>query len=84
MPVASVDRRIRLLDVKSGKCEKTIVEHVGSVKSVFTDETRGFILSGSYDTTIRYIFPPKFLIICSCLNILFLAVYILFYCLLFL
>lgn len=55
VPVASVDRRIRLLDVKSGKCEKTIVEHVGSVKSVCTDEARGFVLSGSYDTTVRYI-----------------------------
>ncbi|XP_065065479.1 F-box and WD repeat domain containing protein 10B-like [Rhopilema esculentum] len=54
VPVASVDRRIRLLDVKSGRCEKTIVEHVGSVKSVCTDETRGFVLSGSYDTTIRF------------------------------
>ena len=56
VPVASIDRRIRLLDVKSGKCEKTIVEHVGSVKSVCTDEKRGFVLSGSYDTTIRYVF----------------------------
>ena len=56
VPVASIDRRIRLLDVKSGKCEKTIVEHVGSVKSVYTDESRGFVLSGSYDTTIRYIY----------------------------
>jgi len=54
VPVASIDRRIRLLDVKSGKCEKTIVEHVGSVKSVYTDESRGFVLSGSYDTTIRF------------------------------
>ena len=55
VPIASIDRRIRLLDVKSGKCEKTIVEHVGSVKSVYTDEKRGFVLSGSYDTTIRYV-----------------------------
>eukprot|EP00794_Sanderia_malayensis_P008816 gene8816-9761_t len=48
-----MDRRIRLLDVKSGRCEKTITEHVGSVKSVCTDESRGFVISGSYDTTIR-------------------------------
>ena len=30
------------------------MEHVGSVKSVYTDENRGFVLSGSYDTTVRY------------------------------
>ena len=29
---------------------------MGSVKSVYTDESRGFVLSGSYDTTIRYIY----------------------------
>ena len=56
VPVASRDRRIRLLDVTSGRCEKLIVEHAGSVKSVYADESMGCVLSGSYDTSIRYVF----------------------------
>ena len=53
MPIASFDRRIRMLDVKSGRCEKTISEHVGSVKSVYANEEKGMVLSGSFDTSIR-------------------------------
>lgn len=52
--VGSSDRRVRLLNTRTGRTEKIIKGHAGSVKSLLIDEKRGFVLSGSYDTSIRY------------------------------
>ena len=53
--VGSSDRRVRLLHVTTGRSEKTIKGHAGSVKCLLISEKRGFVLSGSYDTSIRWV-----------------------------
>ena len=50
----SSDRKIRLLDLATGRTDKNISGHAGSVKCLYISEKRGFVLSGSYDTSIRY------------------------------
>lgn len=52
--VGSSDRRVKLINISTGRIEKIIRGHSGSIRSVFVNEKRGFILSGSYDTSIRY------------------------------
>ena len=49
----SLDRRVRLTDASTGKCERIIQGHAGSVRCVYVSETRGILLSGGYDTSIR-------------------------------
>ncbi|XP_078658550.1 F-box and WD repeat domain containing protein 10B-like [Branchiostoma floridae x Branchiostoma belcheri] len=52
--LGSVDRKVRILDVMSGREHRTpITGHAGSIKCVYISEERGFVLSGSYDTTVR-------------------------------
>lgn len=49
----SFDRRVRLMDASTGKCERIIQGHAGSVRCVYVSEKRGIVLSGGYDTSIR-------------------------------
>ncbi|XP_028417318.1 CMT1A duplicated region transcript 1 protein-like [Dendronephthya gigantea] len=51
--VGSSDRRVRLVNASTGRTEKIIKGHSGSVRSLLINEKRGFVLSGSYDTSIR-------------------------------
>lgn len=53
--VGSSDRRVRLLHANTGRSEKVIKGHAGSIKCLLISEKRGFVLSGSYDTSIRYV-----------------------------
>ena len=52
--VGSSDRKVRLVNTSTGRCEKVIKGHSGSIRSLLINEKRGFVLSGSYDTSIRY------------------------------
>lgn len=49
----SYDRRVRLIDAATGKIERTIQGHAGSIRCVYVSEERGIVLSGGYDTSIR-------------------------------
>lgn len=49
----SSDRRVRLLNASTGRVEKIIQGHAGSVRCLCISEKRGVVLSGSYDTSIR-------------------------------
>ena len=49
----SYDRRVRLIDASTGKCERTIQGHAGSIRCVYVSEERDIVLSGGYDTSIR-------------------------------
>lgn len=49
----SYDRRVRLIDASTGKCERAIQGHAGSIRCVYVSEERGIVLSGGYDTSIR-------------------------------
>nr|XP_006821837.1 PREDICTED: F-box/WD repeat-containing protein 10-like [Saccoglossus kowalevskii] len=52
--MGSADRKVHLIDVISGKeVGPVITGHAGSVRCVYIDEERNFVLSGSYDTSIR-------------------------------
>ncbi|XP_070580765.1 F-box and WD repeat domain containing protein 10B-like isoform X2 [Ptychodera flava] len=52
--LGSADRKVRLVDVITSKeVGPVITGHAGSVRCVFIDEERNFVLSGSYDTSIR-------------------------------
>ena len=51
----SYDRRVRLIDAATGKIERTIQGHAGSIRCVYVSEKRGIVLSGGYDTSIRLI-----------------------------
>ena len=50
----SYDRRVRLIDASTGKCDRTVQGHAGSIRCVYVSEERGIVLSGGYDTSIRY------------------------------
>ena len=52
--IGSSDRRVRLVNTSTGRSEKIIKGHSGSVRSLLINEKRGFVLSGSYDTSVRY------------------------------
>ena len=52
----SYDRRVRLIDASTGKCDRTIQGHAGSIRCVYVSEERGIVLSGGYDTSIRYLY----------------------------
>ncbi|ESO89089.1 hypothetical protein LOTGIDRAFT_154169 [Lottia gigantea] len=50
----SKDRKVRFLDAVSGKEKGPLITgHAGSIRCVFICEDKGFVLSGSYDTSIR-------------------------------
>ncbi|XP_048576001.1 F-box/WD repeat-containing protein 10 [Nematostella vectensis] len=49
----SYDRKVRLIDSATGKCERAIQGHAGSIRCVHVAESRGVVLSGGYDTSIR-------------------------------
>jgi len=51
----SFDRKVQLRNVNTGKICKVIKGHSGSVKCVFVLEKRGLVISGSYDTSVRYV-----------------------------
>ena len=53
--IGSHDRKVRLID--NGTCREVkpcITGHAGSVRSLALCEERGFVVSGSFDTSIRY------------------------------
>ena len=45
------DRLVRVWDVQTGACVRTVLGHAGSVRAVVCAD--GFIMSGGYDTGIR-------------------------------
>lgn len=50
----SADRKIRFVDIETGRdVGPTIHGHAGSIKSLHLCSKRGFVLSGSYDTSVR-------------------------------
>ncbi|KAK3717318.1 hypothetical protein QZH41_011558, partial [Actinostola sp. cb2023] len=49
----SYDRKVRLIDSATGKCEKAIQGHAGSIRCVLVSEEREIVLSGGYDTSVR-------------------------------
>ncbi|XP_071953237.1 F-box and WD repeat domain containing protein 10B-like isoform X2 [Antedon mediterranea] len=52
--IGSFDRHIKFIDVATGKPYGPVMTgHAGSVRCVYIDESRDFVLSGSYDTSIR-------------------------------
>ncbi|XP_072168163.1 F-box and WD repeat domain containing protein 10B-like [Diadema setosum] len=52
--IGSFDRHVRFLDVISGQeTGPLITGHAGSIKSLYINEARGFVISGSFDTSIR-------------------------------
>ena len=47
---------MRLVDIATGhETGPLITGHAGSIKCVFINEARGFVLSGSFDTSIRLV-----------------------------
>lgn len=52
--VGSQDRKVRLINAETThECDPAISGHAGSVRCVALCEENGFVLSGSYDTSIR-------------------------------
>ncbi|XP_063961224.1 F-box and WD repeat domain containing protein 10B-like [Lytechinus pictus] len=52
--IGSFDRHVRFIDCISGQETGPIITgHAGSIKSLYINEARGFVMSGSYDTSIR-------------------------------
>ena len=52
--LGSTDRKVRFLHCDTAhEVEPLITGHAGSVRCVALDHNRGFVLSGSYDTSIR-------------------------------
>uniref|UniRef100_A0A8C5RGZ5 Uncharacterized protein n=1 Tax=Laticauda laticaudata TaxID=8630 RepID=A0A8C5RGZ5_LATLA len=50
----SLDRKVRFLDIEKIKNVPPIFSgHAGSIRSLYLHEDRGFLLSGSYDLSIR-------------------------------
>ena len=49
----SYDRKVKLTDAATARCERTIQGHAGSIRCVYISEERGIVLSGGYDTSIR-------------------------------
>ena len=43
----------RLWDAKTGKILRTLPGHAGGIEAVYLDEINNFMLTGSYDTTVR-------------------------------
>lgn len=54
MAVGSADRKIRILNVKLAKEVSPLIRgHAGSIRAIYINEQKGFILSGSFDLSIR-------------------------------
>ncbi|XP_038227509.1 CMT1A duplicated region transcript 1 protein [Dermochelys coriacea] len=54
LAIGSVDRKVRFLDVlELKKVPPVISGHAGSIKAVFLNEKKGFVLSASFDLSIR-------------------------------
>ncbi|XP_033118488.1 CMT1A duplicated region transcript 1 protein-like [Anneissia japonica] len=52
--IGSFDRHVQFLDVATGRPYGPVMTgHAGSVRCVYINESRNFVLSGSYDTSIR-------------------------------
>ena len=55
LAVGSYDNKIRVIDVIRGYVVRVIAGHAGSVRCVYLREDRQYVVTGSYDTTIRYL-----------------------------
>lgn len=55
MAIGSYDNKIRIIDVIRGHVVRVIAGHAGSVRCVHLKEDRQYVVTGSYDTTVRYI-----------------------------
>uniref|UniRef100_A0A8C4YAS6 F-box domain-containing protein n=1 Tax=Gopherus evgoodei TaxID=1825980 RepID=A0A8C4YAS6_9SAUR len=54
LAIGSVDRKVRFLDVMELKAVPPVISgHAGSIKAVFLNEKKGFVLSASFDLSIR-------------------------------
>jgi F-box/WD-40 domain protein 10 len=51
----SFDKKIRFIELKTALDSKTVIQgHVGSIKCIYVYEKKGIVITGSYDTSIRY------------------------------
>ncbi|NXC67807.1 FBW10 protein, partial [Anhinga anhinga] len=51
--IGSADRKVRLLDMSRMKVPLLLSGHAGSIKALFLNEKKGFVLSASFDLSIR-------------------------------
>ncbi len=52
---ASFDKKIRFIDIKTAEDKPyTIQGHAGSIKCICISEACGIVITGSFDTSIRY------------------------------
>ncbi|NXT88313.1 FBW10 protein, partial [Anhinga rufa] len=51
--IGSADRKVRLLDMSGMKVPPLLSGHAGSIKALFLNEKKGFVLSASFDLSIR-------------------------------
>ena len=50
------DRKVRFVDIETGRERPPVIwGHAGSVRCVALNEGCGYVLSGSYDTSIRWV-----------------------------
>nr|XP_033816684.1 CMT1A duplicated region transcript 1 protein [Geotrypetes seraphini] len=53
--LGSIDRKVRFLDITLKKNVPLVIHgHAGSIRAIFLCEEKGFVLSGSFDLSIRY------------------------------
>ena len=53
--LTSIDKKIRFIDLKSATEKPMRIQgHAGSIRCMFISELDNFVLTGSYDTTIRF------------------------------
>ncbi|XP_063148692.1 F-box and WD repeat domain containing protein 10B [Candoia aspera] len=54
LAIGSLDRKVRFMDMEEKKNVPPVLSgHAGSIKSLYLNEQKGFLLSGSYDLSIR-------------------------------
>lgn len=52
--IGSQDRKVRFVHSESGKKVGPVMSgHAGTVRTVAINQEKGYVLSGSYDTSIR-------------------------------
>lgn len=55
--LGSKDRKVRFIDCETAKeVGPLIIGHAGSIRCCYLLKDKGKVLSGSYDTSVRYLF----------------------------
>lgn len=56
--LGSTDRKVHFLNAETAKQEEPVISgHAGSIRCLALDSKRQFVLSGSFDTSIRSVTP---------------------------